>query len=139
MAITRSRRPLNVAVALATAWLAVACTSAVGQHEIGAVGSSGADAAAIAIDRTSSSYLTIDNRAGLPLVDVKVVLTAANGLSFSALIPRLESAAKRDLPFSDIRGNDGTSFNPRWHRPTQIAVTATDFVGKKYDLTIPWK
>ncbi len=134
MAISWSRRPLVVAVALAGAWLAAACSGAAGQGE---AGSSGSDATAISIAKTSS-YLTIENRAGSPLIDVSVVVAAANGLTFSTSIPRLESAARRDVPFSNIRSNDGTSFDPRWQRPTQIAVTATDFVGKKHDVKTRW-
>jgi hypothetical protein len=131
---TQGRRPLIVAAALAGAWLAAACSGAAGQQDGGAGGS---DATAIVIGKTSS-YLTIENRVGSPLIDVNVVVAAANGLTFSTSIPRLESAAKRDVPFSNIRSNDGTSFDPRWQRPTQIAVTATDFVGKKYDVKTRW-
>jgi hypothetical protein len=43
------------------------------------------------------------------------------------------------VPFADLRGNDGTPFSPRWQRATQINVTATDVVGKKYDVKVPWK
>ena len=131
MANSWSRRPLVVAVVLAGACLAVACSGAAGQGE------GGLDATAISIGKTSS-YLTIENRAGSPLIDVNVVVAAANGLTFSTSIPRLESAARRDVPFPNIRSNDGTSLDPRWQRPTQIAVTATDFVGKKYDVKTRW-
>lgn len=137
MAVTWRRRPLVLAFAVTIAGLAAACSYTAGR-ESGAVGSSGAQPAAIAVDRTAA-YLTIENRAGLPLVDVSVVLAAANGLSFSTSIPRLESGAKHDLPFANLRGNDGTQFSPRWQRPTQIVVTATDLVGKKYDVKVPWK
>ena len=138
MAVTWRRRPLIVALALTTTWLPGACSGTIGQRETGAIGSSGAEAAAIAIDRTAS-YVTIENRAGLPLVDVNVVLAAANGLSFSTRIPRIESSSKRDVPFADLRGNDGTPFSPRWQRATQINVTASDVVGKKYEVKVPWK
>jgi len=136
MAVTWRRRPLIVAVALTTIWGAAACARTAGQSET--VGTTGGDSAVIAIERTAS-YLTIENRAGLPLVELKVVLPAANGLSFSTLIPRLESGAKRDVAFAGLRSNDGTSFSPQWQRPMRIAVTATDLAGKKYDVTVPWK
>lgn len=135
---TWSRRP-RIVVVLVAGWLATGCSlTNSGQHESGTVGSSGASQAGIAIEQTSS-YLTIENRAGLPLVDVRIVLKAANGLSFSASIPRLETGAKRDFSFADLRSNDGTSFSPRWQRPREIVVTATDLVAKKYQLTVPWK
>jgi len=137
MANTWSRRPL-IGVVLTAGWLTAACSSASGQRETDAIGSSGANSAVIAIERTSS-YLTIENRAGLPLVDVRLVLKAANGLTFSTVISRLEASAKRDIPFGELRSPDGTTFSPQWQRAREIAVTATDFVGKKYKLTVPWK
>ena len=133
-----SRRPLMTAVVLVAVWLASACAATSGQRESAAVGSSGAAQAAIAVEQTSS-YFTIENRAGLPLVDIRIALKAANGLTFSAFIPRLETAAKRDLAFGDLRSNDGTSFSPRWQKPREIVITAADLLAKKYELTIPWR
>ena len=131
------RHPLITVVALVAGCLATACSGTTSdQREPGA--SSGASPAAIAIE-TTSSYLTIENRAGLPLVDVRIAVKATNGLSFATLITRLETGAKRDLPFGDLRSNDGTTFSPQWQRPREILVTATDLVGKKYDMTVPWK
>jgi hypothetical protein len=137
MAFAWSRRPL-IAIVVAAGWLAASCSSAPNQQETGAIGSSGANAAAIAIERTSS-YLTIENRAGLPLVDVTISLKATNGLTFGMSIPRLESGSKRDVPFGNLRGSDGTTFNPQWHRAAQVSVAAKDIVGKKYDVTTPLK
>jgi hypothetical protein len=128
-----------VTAAAAAAFLAVACSDAITrQTETGAVGSSGTAPAAIAV-ATTSSFLTIENRAGLPLLDLAVVVKAANGLSFSKSISRLETSAKRDLSLSELRANDGTTFNMRFHKPKEVVVTATDLVGKKYDVTTPWK
>jgi len=119
--------------------LAAACSvTNSAQRESGTVGSSGASPAAIAVV-TTPSFLTIENRAGLPLVDIKIDLQSASGMSFSTSVSRLETGAKRDLPLSDLRASDGTSFSPRWQRPKQVVLTATDFVGKKYELTTPWK
>lgn len=136
---TWSRRPLALVVVLLASWLSTNCSpSNSGQRESGGVGSSGASESAIAIEKTSS-YLTIENRAGLPLVDIRIVVKVANGLAFSALVPRLETAAKRDVSFGNLRSNDGTSFSPQWQRPREIVVTATDLVAKKHELTVPWR
>ena len=139
MSVTSWRRPLVTAVAFAAAFLALACSDAITrQAETGAVGSSGATPAAIAVV-TTSSFLTVENRAGLPLVDMEVTVKAANGLSFSKSITRLETSAKRDLSLAELRANDGTTFNTRFHKPKDVVVTATDLIGKKYDVTAPWK
>ena len=135
----RRRRPLITVVALVAGWLATACSGTTsGQRESGSVGSSGTSSAAIAI-QTTPSFVTIENRAGLPLVDVRIALKSVSGMSFSTSISRLETGAKRDLSLGDLRSNDGTSYSPRLQRPKEILVTATDLVGKKYDLTVPWK
>jgi len=132
------RRPFLAASILAAGWVAAACSSARGGSESGAVGSSGATPSAVAIEKTSS-YLTIENRAGLPLVDISVAVQTTNGMSFRTMIGRLETSAKREISYADLRSTDGTTFSPQWQRPARIAVTATDVVGKKYDLTVPWK
>ena len=139
MSVSSWRRPLVTAVAFAAAALALACSDAISrQTETGAVGSSGTAPAAIAVV-TAPSFLTVENRAGLPLVDLDVTVKAANGLSFSKSITRLETSARRDLSLGELRGRDGTTFNARFHKPKEVVVTATDLVGKKYDVTSPWK
>ncbi len=139
MSVSSWRRPLVALVVLAAGAFAIACSDAITrQSETGAVGSSGTAPAAIGVV-TSSSFLTVENRAGLPLLDVAISLKAANGLSFTKSISRLETAAKRDLSLAELRSNDGTTFNARFHKPKEVVVTATDVVGKKYDVTVPWK
>ena len=139
MSVNPWRRPLVLLVALAVGSLATACSDALSrQSEKGAVGSSGTSPAAIAV-QTSSSYLTVENRAGLPLLDVSVALRSVNGVSFTKSISRLESAAKLDLSLGELRSNDGTSYSPQFARPKDVRITATDLVGKKYDVTVPWK
>ena len=139
MFVTPWRRPLVTTVALAAAVLALACSETITrQTETGAVGSSGTSPVAIAVV-TSSSFLTVENRAGLPLLDVDVTVKAANGLSFSKSISRLEASARRDMSLSELRANDGTTFNTRFQKPKEVVVTATDLVGKKYDVAVPWK
>ena len=139
MFISSWRRPLVTLVALAIGVLATACSDALTrQGETGAIGSSGASPAAIGVE-TSASYVTIENRAGLPLVDVTVTVKSTSGIAFSKSISRLESGAKRELPLAELRGNDGTTFSPQFHRAREVVITATDLVGKKYDVAVPWK
>lgn len=139
MSVSPWRGLLVTLVVLAAGAWAMACSDAITrQSETGAVGSSGTAAAAIGVV-TSASFLTVENRAGLPLVDVEISLKATNGLSFSKSISRLETSAKRDLSLAELRSNDGTTFNTRFQKPKEVVVKATDLVGKKYDVTVPWK
>lgn len=133
------RRPLITAVALVVGWLTLACSDTLTvRSEPGTVGSAGASAAAVAVE-TSSLFVTVENRAGQPLVDVAVALKPASGTLFSTSISRLETGAKRDLALSDFRSNDGTGYSLRLQRPKQVLVTARDLAGKKYETTVPWK
>jgi hypothetical protein len=139
MPVTLRRRPLVTLVALTIGFLAVGCSDAITrQGETGAVGSTGTAPAAIAVS-FQSSFITIENHAGLPLLDVVVTVKATNGLSFSKPIGRLEDIARRDMSLSEMRSGDGTTFNTMFHKPREVVVTATDLVGKKYDVTVPWK
>src|SRR3989442_11055118 len=107
MCLNWSRHPLIIAVALAVGWLAVACSDKQNvQSEPGAVGSAGNSSAAIAVE-TSSLFVTVENRAGQPLEDVKITLKPPSGVLFTTSIWRLETGAKRDLPLSDFRSSDG--------------------------------
>ena len=138
MSLKWSRHPLITAVALVVGSLAVACSDALKvQSEGGAVGTAG-NSAAIAV-QTSSLFVTVENRAGQPLVDVRITLKPPSGVLFTTSIWRLEPSAKRDVSLSDFRSSDGTSFSLRIQRPRQVLVAATDLFGKKYDVTVPWK
>jgi hypothetical protein len=138
MSLNWSRHPLIGAVALTVGWLAVACSDTLKvQSEPGAVGSAG-NAPAIAVE-TSSLFVTVENRAGQPLEDVRIALKPASGTQFTTLISRLETGAKRDVALSEFRSSDGMNFSLRLQKPKQVAVTATDVVGKKYEVTVPWK
>jgi len=139
MPVTPRRRLLSTLVLVAISAAATACSGTItGQGEPGAVGSSGAAPAAIGVS-TSASFLTVENRAGLPLLDAVITLKSTNGLSFSKPIGRLETSAKRDISLGELRAADGTTFSARFHTPREVVVTATDLVGKKYDVAVPWK
>jgi hypothetical protein len=138
MSVNAWQRALIIVVVVAGG-VATACSDVLTrQGETGAVASSGTAPAAVGIEM-SPSYLTIENRAGLPLVDVTIAIKSMSGLSFTKSIPRLETGAKRDLALSELRGNDGTTFSTQFQRPKQVLLKATDLVGKKYEIEVPWK
>ena len=82
--------------------------------------------------------ITIENRAGLALTDVSVVVRPYGPLEFSMLISRLEASEKRDIPLNKLRSRDGTTFNPRFHKPKSVRITGRDTAGKSYEIEVPW-
>ena len=132
-----ARRSLLAVTGLLSAVCAFAACSAA--TETGAIATSGIDTAAIAIE-TSDLYVGIINNAGRPLEQVRVsIQVVGTSPPFTAIINRMENGEKRELAPASFRANDGTTFSPRLHRPRQVSVTAADIVGKKYELTKPWK
>jgi hypothetical protein len=131
---------LRPALAGPVSALVLACSvAACSGNSVGeAVGTTGDGAAAINVVQ-SSMFLSVENQAGQPLTDIQVAIEAAGLMPFTTRVARLESGAKRDLSFGDFSGRDGTRFNTRIARPRAIRVTAADLVGKKYEVTVPWK
>ena len=122
---------------LVLGWMVSACSGPAG--ETGAVGTSGEGGTAIAI-QSSSLYVTVENRAGVPLLDLRVAINPVGGATtFTKMIGRLEAGEKRDLALGEFSGRDGTPFSLRVVRPKNVVVTAADFVGKKYEVTAPWR
>ena len=90
--------------------------------------------------QVSQMFITIENKAGLPLTDIDVTIVPLGGYTgFNKFVGRLESAEKRDFVVSDFSGRDGTPFNLRVVRPKSVRVTAKDPNNKSYQIEVPWK
>lgn len=88
---------------------------------------------------TSQMFVTIENRAGLPLIDIKVsIVPVGRATTFAATWTRMESSEKHDFSLGAFRGQDGTPLNLRIHRPQSVVVTATDINQKLYKVESPW-
>jgi hypothetical protein len=87
---------------------------------------------------TSQTSLRIENRAGLALTDLNVVIVPFGPLQFSARISRFEPSERRDIPLNTFRSRDGTSFNPRFHKPKSVRISGRDTAGKPYEIEMPW-
>jgi hypothetical protein len=88
---------------------------------------------------TSSLFLTIENKAGTPLVDMTVAIVPAGGTPFTHLISRVEVGEKREASLSEFSSRDGTTFSLRVARPQRVRVQAKDLTGKAYNVEVPWK
>ena len=99
----------------------------------------GASAVGGAIEvEVSQLFITVTNKSGGPLTDVKVeIVPIGRQTIFAATHYRLESEAKRDFPMSDLRGSDGTPFNLRVHKPQMVRVTGKG-LSDDYNIEVPW-
>ena len=140
MAYTVRRALVLFPVVLVLDCIALGCSGSSSEGG-GAVSTSGQiEPSAIAVQITSP-FLTVEveNRAGRPLIDMRVSLKAG-ALMYAATVPRLETSEKRVLSPSEFRGTrDGAVFNPSVVRPREILIVASDLDGKKYEVTVPWK
>lgn len=119
--------------AFVSGFLASACSG-----ESGSVGTGGQQGAFVGV-QASSLFVTIENRAAQPLLDVRIAIKPVGGSTeFTKLLSRLESADKRDISLGDFSGRDGTAFNLRVVRPKEIVVTAVSLTGQKFATTVPW-
>ena len=116
----------------------VSSCSGARSSESGAAGTSGAATAFVGL-MTSSMFVTVENRAGGPLLDVRLAIKPIGGVTeFTKLITRMEAGEKRNISLRDFGGRDGTPFNLRVVRPKEVNVTAVDLMSKKYAMTVPW-
>jgi hypothetical protein len=95
--------------------------------------------APIGIEASQLSIL-IENKVGMPLLDVDVAIVPVGGATqFNKRVGRMENAEKRDLRPGDFYGRDGTTFSLRVVRPKSVRVTAKDLNGKEYNVEAPWR
>jgi hypothetical protein len=87
---------------------------------------------------TSQMFVTIENRAGAPLLDLTVAIQTP-GAAFTHLIARLEAGQKQEVPLNSFSSRDGTSFNLRLSKPRAVRVNATDLTSKKHEAQVSWK
>jgi hypothetical protein len=133
------RSALVVVAAFSLASVVSAC-SGVGREStaeaVGTAGDAKTDAIAVQI---SSMFLTIENRAGQPLLDIGIAIKPVGGtMPYTSRISRLEPGGRREVPLGNFAGRDGTPFSLRVVRPREVTVTAVDFVGQKHAVTVPW-
>lgn len=88
---------------------------------------------------TRNTLVSLQNRAGMPLSNVRLTVTAYGNVNFTRTLSRLENAESKDVGLNELSSQDGTVFNPRLSRPKLIKVTATDSVGKQIEVEMPWK
>jgi hypothetical protein len=122
------------------AWIVSGCSST-SSKTAGAMGTSGqTGSAAIGLDMTPGGFtITVENRAGHPLVDMKVAINpVSRSAPYTATVSRLETGSKRDFSLGEFTEH-GARINLNVVRPKEVVVTASDSDGKRYEATLPWK
>src|SRR5262245_18630955 len=88
---------------------------------------------------TSQTYITIENRSGSALAEGSIELVPSGVLApFRRELPRLESGAKRDVPYDLFSGAGGARFRPGVPRIKAVRITAKDVAGKSYTVEGPF-
>jgi hypothetical protein len=85
------------------------------------------------------TLITLQNRAGLPLTDIKLAVIPYSRTEFTKSFARMENSERREIMMSELFSRDGTPFNPRMVKAKLVRLSAVDAVGKHYDLEVPWK
>ena len=131
--MTRQMRIPAALVAMAIVGMALTVSGC------GSSGSAGASAVGGPIEvEVSQLFITVTNKSGGPLRDVKVeIVPVGRQTIFTATHYRLESEADHDFSMADLRGNDGTPFNLRIHKPQTVRVTAKG-LSDEYTVEVPW-
>jgi len=88
---------------------------------------------------TSPTYITIENRSGNALAEGLIELVPSGVLApFRRELPRLESGAKRDVPYDMFSGAGGARFRPGATRIKLVRITAKDISGRTYKIEAPF-
>ena len=88
---------------------------------------------------TSQTYITIENRSGNALAEGLIELVPSGVLApFRRELPRMESGAKRDVPYDLFSGAGGSRFRPGVTRIKSVRITAKDVSGKTYKVEAPF-
>ena len=100
---------------------------------------SAADAdAPVRIDIAEQS-IRVENRAGVPLVNIRVSLFVQRGVEFTKVLPSLGDAQTREIRFYELVGRDGSRFSRMSPQPKTVRLLASDAGGRSYELEMPWK
>ena len=86
-----------------------------------------------------TNAIVVQNRAGMPLSDVKVMLVAFGNKQYAANVGRLDNQESRRVALSELTGADRATFNPSFTRPKVVRVHATSSEGKAFEIETPWK
>ena len=120
---------------ISAVWLLSACSNAAVSRAVGT-----SDGKSAVLVGRSESAVSVENRVGRPLLDVRVTVeTVDTGTPFVLVLPTMDTGEKRDLRFEELRSEDGALLDPVSVHPKRVKVTARDTLANAYAVTIPWE
>jgi hypothetical protein len=124
----------GAASGLISACLLSACSNAAVSKAVGTT-----DGKSAIIVGRSGSAVSVENRVGRPLLNIRVTVeTVETGTPFVLVLPTMDNGEHRDLRFEELRNEDGALLDPVSVHPKQVKVTARDTLANPYNVTIPW-
>lgn len=132
-----SRETIKALVALIPAIVLLsACVSPAVDKAVG----TGRDGDTAIVVRTSGSTVSVENRAGRPLLNVRISITAADvATPFILVVPTIAAGATSDVALTGFRSEDGTVLDPAMVHPKEVHVTSRDTLAQSYEVTVPWR
>ena len=112
----------------------IACSNAAVDKAVGTPDS----AATVVVARTDTG-ISVQNRAGRPLLNIRAAIETRDGAVFLFTLPTLDAGVTREVRFADFHTEEGALFEPGSIVPTLVKTTARDTLGNKYDVTTPWE
>jgi hypothetical protein len=100
----------------------------------------GTDAAATPVEvQTSESAVTVENRAGRALLNVRVeVVATGTPAAFVRIIPSIDTGQTMSLLLTDFRTEEGVALDPFATAPARVTVKARDTLTNSYEVTAVW-
>jgi hypothetical protein len=88
---------------------------------------------------TRQTTIAIQNRAGVPLSNVRLTVVAFGNTEFTRALGGFEKEESREVNLSQLSSKDGTAFNAMLSKPKLVRFNAVDADGKPVDVEVAWK
>ncbi len=88
---------------------------------------------------TRNTTVTVENRSGGELSNVKLTVVAFGNTEYSKPIGALGTAESRNASLGELTSQDGSTFSVTFTRPKSVKLTALDASGKAVTVETPWK
>ena len=84
------------------------------------------DSAATVVVARTDTGISVQNRAGRPLLNIRAAIETRDGAVFLHTLPCSMPASPREVRFADFRTEEGALFEPGSIVPTQVKTSARD-------------
>lgn len=87
----------------------------------------------------SDTAVVVENRAGRPALNVRITIDAGDSGLFFAVLPTMDTAERRSIPFQMFRTEDGSLFSIADSTPKEVRLEGKDALNNDYQVTMPWE